>query len=352
MAPATWDPFTAAADLMASWTELASRVAGGSREDLPWATSNRLLLETETFRLREFAGTGSHEFPILVLTPFALHGAVLADLAPGHSLVERLCAEGLGNIRLLEWKSATSRGSLRGIDAHLADLCLAIDDLGGSVDLVGLCQGGWLAAMLAARHPVKIRRLVLAGAPIDLDAGPSLLTTQARAGGAALIETWKRWGDGVVSGSLLGAAWQAMTGPMDSREVLQVATCDEALEKRFRAWEAWTFDLPSTYLREVAVTLFIENRLARGAFSARGRAIDLAAVQGPVFALAGRDDTTTPPAQALAAARLIDATQTALAPCGHLSLFMGARTLTDEWIRVAEWLRADEALRRRNRRGT
>jgi len=39
------------------------------------------------------------------------------------------------------------------------------------VNLVGLCQGGWMSAMCAARFPRKVASLVLAGAPIDTDAG-------------------------------------------------------------------------------------------------------------------------------------------------------------------------------------
>jgi len=54
------------------------------------------------------------------------------------------------------------------IDNYLAEMVVAIDDLGGRVNLVGLCQGGWLSAMVAARFPNKVNFLVLAGAPIDL----------------------------------------------------------------------------------------------------------------------------------------------------------------------------------------
>jgi poly(3-hydroxybutyrate) depolymerase len=57
------------------------------------------------------------------------------------------------------------------IDSYLAELNVAIDDLGGRVKLVGLCQGGWMSAMAAARFPKKVDALVLAGAPIDTDAG-------------------------------------------------------------------------------------------------------------------------------------------------------------------------------------
>ena len=39
-----------------------------------------------------------------------------------------------------------------------------IGDLGGRASLVGLCQGGWLAAAYAARFPGKVAKLVLVGA--------------------------------------------------------------------------------------------------------------------------------------------------------------------------------------------
>ena len=47
------------------------------------------------------------------------------------------------------------------IDTYLADLNVVVDHLGGAVDLIGLCQGGWLSLMYAARFPAKVRRLVL-----------------------------------------------------------------------------------------------------------------------------------------------------------------------------------------------
>jgi pimeloyl-ACP methyl ester carboxylesterase len=57
------------------------------------------------------------------------------------------------------------------IDNYLAKLIVAIDDLGSFVNLIGLCQGGWMAAMATARFPDKVNALVLAGAPIDAGAG-------------------------------------------------------------------------------------------------------------------------------------------------------------------------------------
>jgi pimeloyl-ACP methyl ester carboxylesterase len=54
---------------------------------------------------------------------------------------------------------------LRTIDSYLSDLNVAVDDIGPPVDLIGLCQGGWLSLVYAARFAGKVRRLVLAGAP-------------------------------------------------------------------------------------------------------------------------------------------------------------------------------------------
>ena len=103
--------------------------------------------------------------------PIAGHTAMIADYAKGQSLVETLLANGIGHVALTDWKSATADMKDLEIDNYLADIVVAIDDLGGRVNLVGLCQGGWTAAMVAARFPEKVNSLVLAGAPIDTDAG-------------------------------------------------------------------------------------------------------------------------------------------------------------------------------------
>ena len=66
-----------------------------------------------------------------------------------------------------------------GIDNYLADLNVLVDHLGGHVDLIGLCQGGWMALLYAARFPAKVGKLVLAGAPIDIAAGTSGLSAVA-----------------------------------------------------------------------------------------------------------------------------------------------------------------------------
>ena len=147
----------------------------------PWATKNRVMLELETMRLRDFSpGGGNSAGPrVLIDAPYAGHSATIADFATGQSLVETLQAGGLPRVLVTDWKSATPAMKDYDIDKYLADIDTAAGHLGETVDLIGLCQGGWMSAMYAARFPAKVRSLVLAGAPIDTDAGNGAIIMRA-----------------------------------------------------------------------------------------------------------------------------------------------------------------------------
>ena len=86
------------------------------------------------------------------------------------------------------------------IDDYLAALNILIDQLGGTVDLVGLCQGGWMSLTYAARFPDKVRKLVLAGAPIDIAAGRSKLSVLANNTPGSIFNELVELGEGRVLG--------------------------------------------------------------------------------------------------------------------------------------------------------
>jgi poly(3-hydroxyalkanoate) synthetase len=73
-----------------------------------------------------------------------------------------------------------------------------------------------------------------------------------------------------------------------------------------------------------------------------GKIIDLAALKVPTFFLAARDDELVALPQLLAGERLISTDRsdlrTAIAPGGHISLFVGKRTLSDIWPQIVLWL--------------
>jgi poly(3-hydroxyalkanoate) synthetase len=310
-----------------------------------WTTANRVRLELPTMELRDFS-TGSEGVPALVCAPFALHGATIADFATGHSLVQTLAANGCRRILVTDWRSATRDMRLLTIDSYLAELNVAVDEIGGPVDLVGLCQGGIMALIYAARFPGKVRRLVVAGAPVDIAAGDSVLSLTARQLPAAVFDEVVRLGDGRVLGQRVIDLWRPAMHGADCIAALQAGEGDaagaDALMQRFRDWFEWTVDLPGAYYRQAVLWLFKENRLATGRLTALGRRIDLGTVRQPVFLLAARDDELVAVDQLLATRALVgtppDRIETVVEPCNHLALFIGARSLAGGWTRAARWL--------------
>jgi poly(3-hydroxyalkanoate) synthetase len=300
-------------------------------------------------RLRDFSTT-AHGVPTLVCAPYALHSATIADFAPDHSLVEMLRQSGVGRLYVTDWRSATPAMRDLSIDHYFADLNIAVDELGPPVDLIGLCQGGWLALAFAARFPQKVRRLVLAGAPIDFAAAESKISNIARYTPLAVFEQVVRAGGGRVLGNRMLNLWSLRLNVNEERQVLQIPDdADPAsiqnLLLRFADWYDTTVDLPGTYYLQVVSWLFKENRLAEGKFVVLGRRVDLKTVRHPIFLLAGRDDDLIASEQLFGAARRIGTPKAkiemATAPCGHLSLFLGAETLRRCWTRIAGWLAED-----------
>lgn len=352
-------PFIAAAAM----GDVLSAQAGGiaralsppspDAEPLPrpeWSTPHRVRLELPTMELRDFSRTGAG-VPTLVCAPFALHGATVADLAPGHSLVEALARNGCGRVFVTDWRSATAGMRLLTIDNYLAELNVAVDEIGPPVDLVGLCQGGWMALIYAARFPAKVRRIVLAGAPIDTEAQASPLAAAAHNLPFGVFDELVRLGDGRIMGERALALWEPALHGGDAAAALQVEMADDArhtgLRERFRTWSDAAVDLPGVFFLEAVLRLFRENQLAEGRFTALGRTIALGDVRHPLFLLAARDDEIVPPGQVLAARGLVGTApqdvQSITTPGGHLSLYVGADTLREAWALIARWLAQDSS---------
>jgi len=357
-----WPAFAAAtASNMAAavakhFTGLAMGTDGPAAPSPKWTTPNRIALELKSVRLREFstatksATVGSP--PALLVAPYALHSAVISDLATDHSLVGALRDAGLTRLFLTDWQSSTADMRFLGIDDYLAELNVLVDQMGPPVDLIGLCQGGWISTIYTARFPEKVRRLVLAAAPIDIGAAPSPLSTLAEASPLAAFEELVGLGDGLVPGRKVLKFWVSkILEAEDIGELLQTeAEIDSdafaGLEAAFRAWYAYTLDLPGVFFLETVERLYKRNELASGSFSALGRRIDLASVRAPLFLIAARDDELVAPQQLFAAEHLVGTAADDIckitAPCRHLGLFMGRKALMNVWPGVVRWLKSPQ----------
>jgi len=358
-APFLW-PLAAAASVAETTAALFKQLATWAADDqssarLPepaWAMPNEVVLELPALRLRDFSRQARGR-ATLVCAPYALHGATIADFAPGHSIVEALLHNGLTRVLVTDWRSATPAMRFFSIDTYLSDLNVAVDELDPPVDLVGLCQGAWMALLYAARFPKKVRQVAMVGGPIDLNAGQSRLSQLVANLPLSTFEELVREGEGRVLGHRVLEFWGSAIGGDDVGRVLQLASRMAAdgrgeLEERFRQWYAWTVDLPGTYYLQVVQQLFKENQIAEGRFVALGRQLDLAELRIPMLLLAGTQDELISMDQLFATARLVGTAEpdieTMTEPCDHLGLFLGAKTLARSWPRIAQWLSVERAI--------
>jgi poly(3-hydroxyalkanoate) synthetase len=321
---------------------LSPRQATHAVDLMSFPTCGRVRLDLDTMFLLEPRGSAPpapSARPVVIVAPFAVHDSAIADFAEGHSLAEALAREGASPLALTFWKSATAEMRDFGIDAYLSDLNVAVDDLGGRVSLVGICQGGWLAAAYAARFPHKVEKLVAAAAPLDPGAAESHITRSLAQTPPEAIARALALAGGRVSGTMSSALFGANWSPeFNAEAALQGA--DAATAQKFDVWNARTVDLPGAYFAQTAEWIFRENRLAKGSFPALGREVGLAEIAAPIFALAASDDAVVAPRQVTAVESKCRRAKVAVRvePGRHLSLFMGRRTLSTAWRDIARWL--------------
>ena len=352
--PAFW-PMAMAASLAEDGLELYARNLKFVEEEIKindelrprLATPNQVRLDLRTMRLRDYGHPGKG-IPTLVDAPHAGHTAMIADYHKGQSLIETLLANGIDHVALTDWKAATDDMKDLEIDNYLAEVVVAIDDLGGRVNLVGLCQGGWVSAMIAARFPEKVNALVLAGAPIDTDAGDGPIKRMVHESPMSFYEELVALGGGLMRGKFMLQGWKNMHPEQHyiQDHVDLYEHIDDpgyvAKEETFARWYENPIDLPGRWYLQAIEQLFKENRLAKGKFVGLGRQLDLHNITCPTYLLAGAADDITTPEQVLNAAKYIATPTGRIAkktvPGGHIGLFMGAKTLKEHWPEIARWI--------------
>lgn len=310
-----------------------------------WATPNKVVLDLATVRLRKF-GTG-RGIPTLIDAPFAGHSAVIADYAEDQSLVQTLLHNGVAGIHVTDWKSAAYEMRNLGIDDYLDDLARIVNYLGGRVNLIGLCQGGWLAAIYAALYPGQVNSLVIAGAPIDTDAGDGPIKKMAHSYPLGSFAALVQAGGGLMRGDFMLASWKAMHPEMHLvlkwLDLWNSMYSKIALERdrTFACWYENTLNLPGRFYLQVVDQLFRRNLLFKGRLMAHRRRVLLSDITCPVYLLAGGEDDITPPAQVFQAREVLPQGKSipaVVAPGGHIGLFMGRNTLNEYWPDIAEWI--------------
>jgi poly(3-hydroxyalkanoate) synthetase len=297
-------------------------------------------------RLRDFSGPNPPDdvIPTLILPPQAGHDSCIVDYAPGQSQVSTALEAGCGRVLSMDWIGATQATKDSTIEDYLVTIRAAIDSVGGHVNLVGDCQGGWLAVIYAAVHPDTVHTLTIAGAPIDFHAGEPLIHDWLRlVSPGGQIDFYKAAvaaNNGVLPGEFLLTGFKLMQPEAETdRQLALLAHVHDPkhLERyrRFEDWFQWTQAIPGPFYLWIVEHLFMDNELLHGTLVVEGKHVDLTEIHCPLYLLAGGNDHITPPPQVFALAEFAstpddDITQLTTSG-GHLGLFMGHDALRNYW---------------------
>jgi poly(3-hydroxyalkanoate) synthetase len=333
------DPWHVAQDAR-RWAELTA-----TRERPRWHTPHEVVFETPVARLRDFSGDAAADNVVatLVLPPQAGHDSCIVDYSPRQSQMQVIRAAGLTRAFSLDWIGATAATRDVSVDAYLEVIERAVRHIGGPVNLVGDCQGGWLATIYAALHPDHVHTLTIAGAPIDFQAGDAVIHDWVRAlttDDLAFYRGVVEQGGGVLRGEYMLNGFILIKPENEVAKQLQLLSHlhDAEFVERHVAFENWfkhTQDIPGAFYLWIVEHLFARNALVKGELDIGGELVDLRRITCPVNLLAGARDHITPPDQVFAMAEHVGSDPRDIvvrtAPGGHLGLFMGSEALREHW---------------------
>jgi pimeloyl-ACP methyl ester carboxylesterase len=236
--------------------------------------------------------------------------------------------------------------------------------------IVGNCQGGWSAMLLAASHPDITGPIVINGAPMSYWSGSwhggegenPMRYLGGLMGGSWLALLTSDLGNGLVDGANFVANFERLNpaNTLWSKYYHLFANVDTE-PPRFLDFERWWggyFLMNEAELRWILDNLFVGNRLARGEAKAAPHSyIDLKAIRSPIIVFSSAGDNITPPQQALNwIADVYSSTEEIKAngqvivgllheDVGHLGIFVSGRVAKKEHARIVEVLKYIESLR-------
>jgi poly(3-hydroxybutyrate) depolymerase len=311
-----------------------------------WASRQRIVRRSALTRLRDFTPARPADVvPTLVLPPQAGHDSCIVDYSTAQSQMQTILAAGLERLYAMDWIGVTQETKDATITDYLAEVHAAVQEAGrgGRVNLVGDCQGGWLATIYAALHPDRVNTLTIAGAPIDFHAGGAVIHESVQAlsdDDLSFFRALVARGNGVLQGEYLLGGFIVIKPENEVGKQMQLLAHvrDARHVERYRAFEDWfkhTQDISGPFYLWLVEHLFRDNELIGGALRIGDEAVDLARIDCPVNLLAGATDHITPPEQVFALAGAVSTPAERITrrttSGGHLGLFMGTEALRDHW---------------------
>jgi len=235
--------------------------------------------------------------------------------------------------------------------------------------IIGNCQGGWAAMMLAAADPDDTGPIVINGAPMSYWGGawqPGEGDNPMRYAGGLLGGTWlasltSDVGDGVFDGAYLVENFENLN-PANTfwNKYYNVYANVDTEPPRFLDFERWWggfYLMNKEEIEWITRNLFVGNKLWKGETRAHGgKAFDLRDIKAPIILFASMGDNITPPQQAFNwVADVYGSTDEIKSrgqvivglmheDVGHLGIFVSGKVARKEHAQIVEVLESIEAL--------
>jgi len=236
--------------------------------------------------------------------------------------------------------------------------------------VVGNCQGGWSAMLLAASHPDLTGPVVINGAPMSYWSGSwqggegenPMRYLGGLMGGDWVALLTSDLGNGLVDGAHFVSNFERLNpaNTLWSKYYHLFANVDTE-PPRFLQFERWWGGyslMNEAELRWILDNLFVGNRLARGEARAEPHSFyNLKAIRSPIIVFSSAGDNITPPQQALnwiadayGSTEEIKANGQVIVgllheDVGHLGIFVSGRVAKKEHAQIVEVLKYIESLR-------
>jgi pimeloyl-ACP methyl ester carboxylesterase/tellurite resistance protein len=248
--------------------------------------------------------------PYMIIDPRAGHGAGIGGFKPDSQVgVALRDGHPVYFVAFDPWpEPSQTLADVTGAEAAFVAAIAARHPQAPKPIIVGNCQGGWAAMILAAAHPDITGPLVINGAPLSTWSGQigadSMRYAGGMLGGLPLTLFLVDVGAGILDGAhLVGNFEQLNPGRNWWRKYYDLfASIDDGADRflEFERWWGGFHYMSEAEIRWIVEQLFIGNRLARGeARLEHGRILDLKRICSPIIVFASRGDNITPPEQAL-----------------------------------------------------
>jgi len=234
--------------------------------------------------------------------------------------------------------------------------------------IVGNCQGGWAAMMLAASDPDDTGPIVINGAPMSYWGGAfqeGAGDNPMRYAGGMLGGTWLSsfaadMGDGVFDGAYLVENFESLN-PANTfwdKYYNLFANVDTEPPRylEFERWWGGFYLMNREEIEWITRNLFVGNKLWSGTKGPGGKAFDLRDIKAPIILFASMGDNITPPQQAFNwVADVYGSTDEIKArgqvivgllhqDVGHLGIFVSGKVAKKEHAQIVEVLKSIESL--------